>query len=80
VKKRNLRIMILTARFGDGHLQASRALKQSFLDQGIEDVKVIDLLQESHPVLNTISRSPLEQVHQLYRKEEAKGNYTPRAA
>jgi processive 1,2-diacylglycerol beta-glucosyltransferase len=56
VKNRNPRILILTAKFGDGHLQASRALKQSFLDQGIEDVKVIDLLKEAHPVLNGISR------------------------
>jgi processive 1,2-diacylglycerol beta-glucosyltransferase len=54
--KKNPRIMILTARFGDGHLQASRALKQSFNNQGIEDVTVIDLLQEAHPFLNTVSR------------------------
>ncbi|MFD0697530.1 glycosyltransferase [Paenibacillus sp. GCM10027628] len=56
MRKQNLRIMILTARYGEGHLQASRALKQSFLNQGIEDVTVIDLLHEAHPFLNKVSR------------------------
>jgi processive 1,2-diacylglycerol beta-glucosyltransferase len=52
----NTQILILTASFGDGHLQASRALKMSFLERGIGNVNVIDLLKEAHPVLNVISR------------------------
>jgi processive 1,2-diacylglycerol beta-glucosyltransferase len=53
----NPRIMILTASYGDGHLQASKALRQEFLDQGIDQVQVIDLMKEAHPLLNTISTS-----------------------
>lgn len=56
MEKQAPRIMILTASFGDGHLQASRALKMSFQNQGIEDVAVIDLLKEAHPFLNKFSR------------------------
>ncbi|TVY09170.1 MGDG synthase family glycosyltransferase [Paenibacillus cremeus] len=56
MEKSKLSIMILTARFGEGHLQASRALMQSFLDQGIEDIWMIDLLEEAHPLLNNISK------------------------
>jgi processive 1,2-diacylglycerol beta-glucosyltransferase len=51
------RLIILTASYGDGHLQAARSLKQSFLKHGIHDVKIIDLMKEAHPVLNTITTS-----------------------
>lgn len=49
------RIMILTASYGEGHLQASNALKQRFLAHGIEEVHIVDLMKEAHPLLNTIS-------------------------
>jgi processive 1,2-diacylglycerol beta-glucosyltransferase len=49
--------MILTASYGDGHLQASRALKQRFLHQGIDQVQIVDLMKEAHPLLNTITTS-----------------------
>ncbi|UQZ84737.1 Processive diacylglycerol beta-glucosyltransferase [Paenibacillus konkukensis] len=49
------KILILTASYGDGHLQAARALKQSFLNQGVECVRVVDLMREAHPFLNTIT-------------------------
>jgi processive 1,2-diacylglycerol beta-glucosyltransferase len=57
VENHNPRIMILTASYGDGHLQASKALKQGFLDQRIDQVQIIDLMKEAHPLLNTISTS-----------------------
>lgn len=49
------RILILTASYGDGHIQAARALKQSFLTQGMEQVLIVDLMKEAHPLLNTIT-------------------------
>lgn len=55
VMKQSPRMMILTAGYGDGHLQASRALKQSFIDQGVKEVTIIDLMKEAHPLLNTIT-------------------------
>ncbi|MFE5322420.1 glycosyltransferase [Paenibacillus sp. NPDC056579] len=48
-------ILILTASYGDGHLQAARALKQSFLSRGTERVRVVDLMREAHPFLNSIT-------------------------
>ncbi|RKP50112.1 diacylglycerol glucosyltransferase [Cohnella endophytica] len=50
------KIFILYARFGDGHWQAATALRQSFECLGRTEVKLIDLLAESHPVLNEVSR------------------------
>jgi processive 1,2-diacylglycerol beta-glucosyltransferase len=55
--KNSLRILILTASYGDGHLQAAHALKQSFLQEGIGQVFIIDLMKEAHPLLNKISTS-----------------------
>lgn len=50
------KIFILYARFGEGHWQAANALSHSFLQIGNTDVKLIDLLAESHPVVNEVSR------------------------
>ncbi|WP_282938469.1 glycosyltransferase [Paenibacillus sp. RC67] len=49
------RILILTASYGDGHIQAARALKQSFLNQGMEQILIVDLMKEAHPLLNSIT-------------------------
>ncbi|WP_051620769.1 MGDG synthase family glycosyltransferase [Paenibacillus sp. UNC451MF] len=49
------KVLILTASYGDGHIQAARALKQSFLTQGMEQVLIVDLMKEAHPLLNTIT-------------------------
>lgn len=54
--KHNPKIMILTAGYGNGHIQVSRTLQQSFHKHGIDDVKIIDLYQEAHPGLNLISQ------------------------
>jgi processive 1,2-diacylglycerol beta-glucosyltransferase len=51
----NPRIMILTASYGEGHIQASKALKQRLVSQGMNDVQIIDLMKEAHPLLNSIS-------------------------
>lgn len=50
------KVFILYARFGDGHWQAASALRHSFEKQGNTEVLLIDLLAESHPVINDISR------------------------
>jgi hypothetical protein len=36
-----------------------RALKQSFIELGIENVDVIDLMKEAHPFLNTVISSKI---------------------
>lgn len=50
------KIFILYARFGDGHWQAASALRHSFIQQGHTEIRLIDLLAESHPVINEVSR------------------------
>ncbi|MCC3371499.1 glycosyltransferase [Cohnella sp. REN36] len=50
------RIQIVYSSFGDGHLQAALAVKQSFAEMGIDRVDLIDLFAEAHPRLNAASR------------------------
>ncbi|TFE23666.1 MGDG synthase family glycosyltransferase [Cohnella luojiensis] len=50
------KIFILYARFGEGHWQAASALRHSFANQGNTEIRLIDLLAESHPVLNGVSQ------------------------
>ncbi|WP_186445824.1 MGDG synthase family glycosyltransferase [Paenibacillus cremeus] len=52
---RRTRVLIITASYGDGHLQAARSLMQAFVAQGSEDVLVMDLMKEAHPVIHKIS-------------------------
>ncbi|SDC05968.1 processive 1,2-diacylglycerol beta-glucosyltransferase [Paenibacillus sp. UNCCL117] len=53
-KFRNL--LILTASYGDGHLQVSRVLKQKFEQYGFRSIRMIDLFEEAHPLLNKVTR------------------------
>ncbi|MBP1966599.1 MGDG synthase family glycosyltransferase [Paenibacillus aceris] len=57
----NPRVLILTANYGNGHIQASKALQQQFLKQGVEHVKVVDLMKEGHPLINLITTSLVNQ-------------------
>ncbi|NOV03857.1 MGDG synthase family glycosyltransferase [Paenibacillus planticolens] len=57
----NPSVLILTASYGNGHLQASKALLQQCLKQGIEHVKIVDLMKEGHPVINLITTSLVNQ-------------------
>lgn len=50
------KIFVLYARFGEGHWQAASALRHSFARHGNTEVRLIDLLAESHPVINEVSR------------------------
>lgn len=53
---RDLKIVILTAGYGNGHIQVSRTLQQSFYRRGIGNISIVDLYQEAHPGMNSISR------------------------
>ncbi|SCW82627.1 processive 1,2-diacylglycerol beta-glucosyltransferase [Paenibacillus tianmuensis] len=52
----NPTILILYASYGDGHLQAAKALQQRFARLGIDRVKLVDLLAEAHPCINAVTR------------------------
>lgn len=49
-------ILIVYSTFGDGHLQAAKAIRQSFISRGVENVHLVDLWDEAHPHWNAISR------------------------
>ncbi|MGQ7885909.1 MGDG synthase family glycosyltransferase [Paenibacillus sp. WC2504] len=51
----NPRVLILTANYGNGHLQASKALLQQFNQQGVENVKIVNLMKEGHPWIHSIT-------------------------
>lgn len=46
------KILILFARFGDGHYQAAKAIKRQFAERGIDDVTLFDPFGDSYPTLN----------------------------
>jgi processive 1,2-diacylglycerol beta-glucosyltransferase len=54
---RNPKLMILTASYGDGHVQAARSLESRFQAEGIDEVRIIDLMREAHPFINKITTS-----------------------
>jgi processive 1,2-diacylglycerol beta-glucosyltransferase len=50
------KVLILTAQYGNGHLQVARTLKEAFERQGFQNVVVCDLFAESHPIITEITR------------------------
>ncbi|MDD4238329.1 MAG: glycosyltransferase [Desulfotomaculaceae bacterium] len=54
--KQELKILILYASYGDGHVQVSKALQQCFWESGSPQVQMIDLYASAHPVMNAITR------------------------
>ncbi|MWC27783.1 MGDG synthase family glycosyltransferase [Paenibacillus sp. MMS18-CY102] len=55
---RNPKLLIVYASYGEGHLQAARAIEEALERQGIagSSIKLVDLLAESNPFINQISR------------------------
>jgi processive 1,2-diacylglycerol beta-glucosyltransferase len=49
-------IVIVYSTFGDGHVQAAKAIRQSLASRGVTRVHMIDLLAEAHPYWNAVSR------------------------
>ncbi|MFD0698975.1 glycosyltransferase [Paenibacillus sp. GCM10027628] len=64
---KNRKILILTASYGNGHLQASHALQEQFEKQGAKEVITLDLMKEGHPLLNTITVSLYNKSTQVAR-------------
>lgn len=50
------KILILTAHYGNGHVQVAKTLKHTFEQRGIENVIVCDLFAESHPMITDLTR------------------------
>jgi processive 1,2-diacylglycerol beta-glucosyltransferase len=50
------KILILFASYGEGHYQVSRVLQQGFMEKGIENVRMLDLFAEAHPLIDAITK------------------------
>ncbi|MEK3808388.1 diglucosyl diacylglycerol synthase [Bacillus sp. FSL H8-0547] len=50
------KVLILTAKYGNGHVQVSKTLVKQCKDMGIEEVVVSDLYAESNPVFTEITQ------------------------
>ncbi|SFI41580.1 processive 1,2-diacylglycerol beta-glucosyltransferase [Paenibacillus sp. UNC496MF] len=50
------KILILYARFGNGHYQAAKALQEQFAAREEADVRLVDALEEAHPRWNACSK------------------------
>lgn len=53
---RKLKVLILYAQYGQGHLQVSRTLKNYFADINVTDVHLVDLFASAHPLIEGFSR------------------------
>ncbi|MCP8970991.1 diglucosyl diacylglycerol synthase [Ectobacillus ponti] len=50
------KVLILTAHYGNGHVQVANTLEKAFRQRGIQNVIVCDLFAESHPVITDITK------------------------
>ncbi|MFC5651378.1 glycosyltransferase [Paenibacillus solisilvae] len=55
-KNRSPKLLILYASYGDGHLQAARAIRDALADRGVDRTLLIDLLAEAHPFINEMTK------------------------
>ncbi len=49
-------ILIVYASYGDGHLQAARAIRSALAEQGIRRLMLVDLMDEAHPWLGAFTK------------------------
>lgn len=49
-------ILILYASYGHGHYQAAKSLQASLFERGVPRVTLLDVMAESHPVINKVSQ------------------------
>jgi processive 1,2-diacylglycerol beta-glucosyltransferase len=54
--RRQPKLMILYASYGEGHLQAALAVKESLARKGNNETVLVDLMAEAHPMLNEMTR------------------------
>jgi len=66
--RRRMKALVLTAGYGNGHIQVARSLEQAFRRNGIDQVSVLDLMREAHPVMDSI-------VKFLYERSLAASSY-----
>ncbi|WP_165861345.1 MGDG synthase family glycosyltransferase [Paenibacillus paeoniae] len=53
---RKSKLLIVYASYGEGHIQAAKALRDAYLEFGNHQVVMYDLMAESHPWLNEMTK------------------------
>ncbi|MFC7783625.1 MULTISPECIES: MGDG synthase family glycosyltransferase [unclassified Rossellomorea] len=53
-------ILILTARFGEGHIQTAETLAHTFRSQGYKRVNICDLYGEAYPAMHSLAQNLLK--------------------
>ncbi|MBD1380190.1 diglucosyl diacylglycerol synthase [Metabacillus arenae] len=54
--KSDLKILILTEKYGNGHFQVAKTLKQEFENLDFNKVVISELYNESHPIISKITK------------------------
>lgn len=49
---KNPYVLILAASYGNGHIEVSKVLHHHFLKNGVNNVEIMDLFAEAHPLMN----------------------------
>ncbi|WP_226683485.1 diglucosyl diacylglycerol synthase [Sutcliffiella horikoshii] len=55
MRKKGLKVIILTASYGNGHLQVANSLYQECVNRGLTSVKICNLYAESHPFISEVT-------------------------
>ncbi|MGD6777472.1 diglucosyl diacylglycerol synthase [Sutcliffiella horikoshii] len=55
MRKKGLKVIILTASYGNGHLQVANSLYQECVNRGLTNVKICNLYAESHPFISEVT-------------------------
>ncbi|MGM0845431.1 MAG: MGDG synthase family glycosyltransferase [Bacillota bacterium] len=53
-------ILILTAHYGEGHVQTAQTLADTFIEKGIQNVHVCDLYGEAYPAIHNFAQTLLK--------------------
>lgn len=54
--RKDLKILILSANYGEGHTQVSRSLQKGFSNLGIQNVSIVNLFNEAHPIISSFTQ------------------------
>lgn len=56
MSNKELNILILTASYGNGHKTVANTIRDEFMHYGYSNITICDLYQESHPIVNIVTK------------------------
>ncbi|QGG58020.1 MGDG synthase family glycosyltransferase [Paenibacillus sp. B01] len=64
--RREPKALLLYASYGDGHLQAAKAIRAQLAERGCGPIRMVDLMAEAHPLLDALSRCFYRSSYRLF--------------